>query len=333
MSYAVALHTTGEPQVLTRIPTTRPVPGPLDVLIRNRVAAVNHIDTIIRRGAMAAGSMPPLPHVLGVEGSGVVEAVGAEVPDYAPGDRVAWMGRIGSGGYGTYSLVSPDSIARLSEGMALDSAAALPVNAVTAWQLLVRMARAEPGETVLIRAAAGGVGAMLIQLAKHLGAKVIAVCSSTKTPFARAQGADHVLSSTDGNIAETVLGLTGGRGVDIACNPVSGDTVLEDLGLLAPFGRLVIFGFLAGEPNGVFSPDLVRHFGRSVSVQMSDVYTLLGSTPATFKSALQEMVSLHERGVLRPGIHARFDLVDAWKAHEMLEQGRAMGKLVLDIGD
>jgi len=331
MSHRVLLRTTGGPEVLEYAPASLPSPGPGELVVRNRATAVNFIDTVIRRGQMPPGAMPDLPHVLGVEGSGVVESVGTNVSEFVSGDRVVWMGPLGAGGYGTYSLLRPGWVARLPDGVSTDSAAALPVAAVTAWQLLVRIAAITAGQTVLVRGAAGGVGTILVQMAKHLGGRVIAVTSSAKLDFVREHGADHVLSYEDSAVADEVLRLTEGRGVDVACNPVSGPTVLEDLTSLAPFGRILIFGFLAGEPQGSFSPDLVRQMRRSVGVQVSDVYTLFNADPKAFGAALHDAVELYAKGILRPPVHARFDLAHAAKAHALLERSAARGKILIDI--
>lgn len=172
---------------------------------------------------------------------------------------------------------------------------------------------------------------MLVQMARHLRARVVAVCSSSKLAFVRAQGADHVLSHGSDNVAEEVLRLTDGKGVDVVCNPVSGGTVIEDLGCLAPFGRLIMFGFLAGEPKGAFAPDLIQHFRKSVGVHVSDIYTLYNEHPDAFSAALQHVFRLQADGILRPHIHSRFDLGSAGEAHDVIEQGSVMGKLILDI--
>jgi len=331
MSYKVVLRATDGPEVLDYVPAVQPSPGPCQVLVGNHTAAVNFLDTIIRRGEMPPGAMPNLPHVPGVEGSGVVVSVGPEVGGFVQGDRVVWMGPIGAGGYSTYSILRPQWMVRIPDGMPIDMAAALPVAAVTAWQLLIKIGRVTAGETVLVRGAAGGVGTILIQLAKHLGARVIAVTSRSKLDYVLGEGADHALSYENDVVAEEVLRLTDGRGVDVACNPVSGPTVPEDLKCLAPFGRLLIFGFLGGEPKGAFATDLVQHMNRSIGVHVSDVYTLLDTDSTAFGMALHEAVALWSAGVLRPQVHAHFDLADAGKAHAMLESAKTMGKILIHI--
>ncbi len=328
----IVINRAGGPDALKAEEARRPRVPAGHLLVENRYAAVNFIDTLIRRGAMPAGAMPDLPHVPGVEGAGVVDTIGPGVTGYSPGEVVAWMGRPGAGGYGRYSLVPPHAVARLAATTPPAEAAGLPVNAVTAWQLLVKIGRVEPGETVLVRAAAGGVGTMLVQLAKLLGARVVAVCSKAKLPFIREQGADHAIAYDADDVGRAVMAITDDRGVDIACNPVGGATVASDLACLAPFGRLLIYGFLAGEPQGSFASDLVPHFGKSVGLHVSDVYTLYDTRPDVFASALAEAVGLLEAGVLRPRLHAVLPLRDASQAHEMIESGDVAGKIVLEVG-
>lgn len=330
MSRRMVLTQFGDAEVLELETASRPTPRRGEVVVRNHAAAVNFIDTIVRRGAMPPGTVE-LPHVPGVEGSGVIDVVGEGVNGLSPGDPVVWIGPVGTGGYATFSLLAPHAIARLPHGADPTTAAALPVNAVTAWQLLVNLGRVRPGETVLVRAAAGGVGTMLIQLAKHLGAKVIAVCADSKLAYVKAQGADHAISYASDDVPGEIQRLTQGRGVDVACNPVSGDTVLEDLSCLAPFGRLLIFGFLAGPPRGSFAPDLVQHFNRSVGVSVSDIYTLFNERPDAFKSALEQVLALYAQGILRPHVHAVVPLHEAAKAHAMIERAENLGKVILDI--
>jgi NADPH2:quinone reductase len=330
LPHNVLIRRTGGADMLVYAASERPTIGPSQILVRNRAVGVNFIDTIIRRGALPPAAMPALPHVLGVEGSGTVEQIGDKVTSLTPGNNVAWMGPIGAAGYGTYSILEPDWAVPIPEGHPVDIAAAIPVAGVTAWQLLVKIGHLAAGETVLIRGAAGGVGTVLVQLAKHLGARVLAVTSPSKLDLVLNIGADSAISYED-DVVRQVMEETGGHGVDLACNPVSGATILQDLQCLAPFGRLAIFGFLNGEPTGGFAPDLIQHMPRSIGVSVSDVYTLFRTEPATFTSALEQVVALWVRGILKPQIGARFPLTQAAAAHELLESSRARGKILLDV--
>lgn len=331
MSFAINITQTGGPEVLRRSDISVPKPAEGEVLVRNRAAAVNFIDTIIRRGEMPAGMMPDLPHIPGVEGAGVVEAVGAGVSSIRAGDRVAWMGPIGAGGYAAHSRVAAPYVTPIVGDISFDLAAALPVNAMTGYHMLVNLGAAQAGQTVLIHAAAGGVGTMAVQIAKHLGLTVIASVSSEKIAYATTQGADHVIDYRQQDVAAQVHALTEGRGVDLTLNPISGQTLKSDLAVLAPLGTAVLFGFLAGPPAGDFAVDLVQHFQKSVAVRVSDIYTYFAHQPDAFGADMATVFDLLKQGVLRPQI-TTLPIADAAKAHRLLEAGKTTGKLVLNIG-
>jgi len=332
MGYAISIPRAGSPEVLETVALDAPAAVPAGhALVRNRAAAVNFIDTIIRRGEMPAGAMPGFPHVPGVEGAGVVVAVGEGVARVRPGDRVAWMGPIGVGGYGTHSVVAEPYLAALADRVDFDEAAALSVNAVTAWHMLVNLGRVESGQTVLVRAAGGGVGTMAVQLARHLGLTVIGCAAADKLDHVRAQGAALALDRRSGNLVAETMAFTGGRGVDLTLNPVSGSTLRTDLEVLAPFGTAIVFGFLAGQPGRSLADTLANHFDRSIGVRMSDIYTYFHRAPQSFGADLARVHDLHAQGVLRPRIQARLPLDRAGEAHRLLEAGTVAGKLVLTI--
>ncbi len=330
MPYAVEITQTGAPEVLRQAERNTPQPDAGEILIRNHAGAVNFIDTIIRRGEMPEGMMPELPHVPGVEGAGVVEAIGAGVEGFTIGDRVAWMGPIGAGGYGSYSVIGAPYVTRIAGDIGFDLAAALPVNAMTAYHMLVNLGGAPAGKSVLVHAAAGGVGTMIQQIAKHLGLTVIASASTDKVEYAWAQGADHVIDYRTEDVAARVMDITHGRGVDLSLNPISGETLKSDLEALAPLGTVVLFGFLAGPPASTFGEDLTNHFKKSVAVRVSDIYTYFINRPDEFNTDLSKVFDLLEQGVLRPQI-ATLPIAKAAEAHRRLESGETTGKLVLTI--
>jgi NADPH2:quinone reductase len=328
MSYAIEITRTGGPEVLREADIAGAVPGSGEVLIRNQAGAVNFIDTIIRRGEMPEGMMPALPVVPGVEGAGIVEAIGDDVDGIAVGDRVAWMGPIGAGGYGTHSVIGAAYVTRISDEISFDIAASIPVNAMTAYHMLVNLGRASSGETVLVHAAAGGVGTMALQIAKHLGLTVIASVSTDKMDYALQQGADHVIDYRKEDVTERVMDLAGGRGVDLTLNPISGETLKSDLDALAPLGTAILFGFLAGPPAGSFTEDLAKHFQKSVAVRVSDIYTYFAQHPKAFKADMATVFDLLKQGVLYPQI-TTLPIAEAAEAHRRLEAGETTGKLVL----
>lgn len=170
MARYVSMLQPGPPDVLVQVDAPIADPAEGQVLVRNHAVGVNFIDTLIRQAALPTDMMPPMPHVLGVEGCGTVEAVGLGVTSVATGDEVAWMGPLGSWGYSSHSLLHENWLTKLPAGTAPYEAAALPVNGVTAWHMLVNLAWVTEGSTVLVHSAAEGVGTMAVQLANHLGA-------------------------------------------------------------------------------------------------------------------------------------------------------------------
>ncbi|WP_170334545.1 quinone oxidoreductase family protein [Ruegeria arenilitoris] len=330
MTYALEITRIGGPEVLRKTELAVVAPGEGQVLIRNYANAVNFIDTIIRRGEMPEGMMPDLPFVPGVEGAGVVETIGAGVDGIAVGDRVAWMGPVGAGGYGTHSVIEASFVTRMTDDVSFETAASIPVNAMTAYHMLVNLGAAKAGKTVLVHAAAGGVGTMALQIAKHLGLTVIASVSTDKTSYAHEQGADHVINYRKEDVTARVMELTGGRGVDLTLNPVSGDTLKSDLDALAPLGTVVLFGFLAGPPAGNFAEDLAKHFQKSVAVRVSDIYTYFTNHPNAFNADMATVFDLLKQDVLRPQV-TTLPIEEAAEAHRRLEAGDTTGKLVLRI--
>lgn len=330
MPISIEITQTGKPEVLRKTDKSTPTPDAGEILIRNKAGAVNFIDTIIRRGEMPEGMMPDLPHIPGVEGAGVVEALGEGVEGFSVGDRVAWMGPIGAGGYGTHSVIAAPHVTRLAETVDFETAAAIPVNGMTAYHMLVNLGGAAAGKSVLVHAAAGGVGTMAIQIAKHLDMTVIASTSTGKVGYAKDQGADHVIDYRTENVTERVMEITGGCGVDLTLNPVSGESLKSDLDVLAPLGTAVLFGFLAGPPAGSFAEDLAKHFRKSVSVRVSDIYTYFVNRPDQFSADMATVFDLLETGILRPQVTA-LPIAQAAEAHRRLEAGETTGKLVLSI--
>ncbi|WP_171232947.1 zinc-binding dehydrogenase [Ruegeria sp. HKCCA4812] len=330
MPFAVEITQTGKPDVLRETDKATPTPDAGEILIRNKAGAVNFIDTIIRRGEMPEGMMPDLPHTPGVEGAGLVEVLGERVEGFSVGDRVAWMGPIGAGGYGTHSVIAAPYVTRLAETVDFETAAAIPVNGMTAYHMLVNLGGAMAGKSVLVHAAAGGVGTMALQIAKHLGMTVIASTSTDKVGYAKDQGADHVIDYRTENVTERVMEITGGCGVDLTLNPISGESLKSDLDVLAPLGTAVLFGFLAGPPAGSFAKDLAKHFQKSVSVRVSDIYTYFVNRPDQFSADMATVFDVLETGILRPQVTA-LPIAQAAEAHRRLEAGETTSKLVLSI--
>lgn len=302
-------------------------PGPGQVLVRNLAAGVNFIDALIRRGEVPAPMMPSLPFVPGVEGAGVVEAVGAGV-DLAPGQPVMWFGPLGAGGYGELSVVSSSYVVPLDAAIEPAVAAAVPVNYMTAHHMLFNLGRVRRGDWILVHAAAGGVGTAILQLARRAGVSTIASVSTEKVKHALAGGATYALDYRKEDVAARVRELSGG-GVKLSLNPIGGDTIRQDVSCLAPLGQVINFGFLGGMPTGTLTEVLAANFSRSIAIRVSDIYAYYESDVAGFNADFRQLAKLLASGEIEPRLHARISIRDAASAHRLLESGQVIGKVVL----
>lgn len=314
---------TGGPEVLDLQDVVRPEPGPGQILIRNEAIGVNFIDTYHRTGLYP---VPRLPSPIGQEGAGVVEAVGDGVTRFKVGDRAAYaMGSLGA--YAEYKTVSADRAVRLPAGIDSRTAAAVLLKGMTAEFLLHRTYPVAAGQTVLIHAAAGGVGQLLTQWAKALGATVIAtVGSEAKAALARDLGADHVILYRDQDVAAEVRRVTGGAGVPVAYDAVGRDTFEGTLGSLARRGMFVSFGNASGPPPPVEA--------RRLAVAGSLYLTRPGLvdyivTTAELDASAAAVFEMIATGRISVEIGQTFPLAQASAAHEALESRRTTGATLL----
>lgn len=323
---AIVFSQTGGPDVLT--PQTRPIPspGPGEVLIRVEAAGVNYADTIRRRGDFYP--MPtPLPYVLGGEAAGFVVAVGEGVTNDWVGRRV--IAACPGGGYAEYAL-SPTALTYpFPDGLEPGQALALLIQGLTAYFLLRKAAQFEPGASVFIEGAAGGVGSLAVQIARLLGAgMIIGGASAAKHGAVRALGVDHVVDYHRPGWTDEARQITGGRGVDRALDMVGGSVFEQCLELLALGGRLVVYGSISGS----FPPVKVeRLMARSSGVATFFLGAYL-SDRAQVEAALDQMAAWVRTGQLKITTGGEFPLEDAARAHAALEGGASMGKLILTIG-
>lgn len=323
---AVLLRSTGTKDQLQYTDTPTPAPGKGQVLIEVKAAPVNYIDTIIRQGNMPPGMMPDLPFISGVEGSGVV--VNANGSNLSTGKKVAYLGPIGASIYAEYAVVDADKLIVLPDSVDVLEAGAMPVTYFTAWHMLHNVARVEKGEYALVYAATGGVGTALVQLAKIAGLTVIALDrKSEKMTQALELGADHALLSAEG-WTEEVMRITNGKGVKYIFNPVAGDTIAQDLSVLATLGHIVIFGFLAGTGTSNLQAEVVNHFSKAPTISYSEIYATWFNHFDLVKSSLEKVYALLAQGLLSP-IWTAMPLREAGEAHELLETGKVQGKLIL----
>jgi len=324
---AILVREFGGPEVLEHVEVERPEPGEGQVLVEVRSAGVNYADAMRRRNRYLAPQS--LPFVPGSEVAGVVAEAGPGVEGVSVGERVAAL--VGEGGYAEYALVPASGLIPVPEGLGFDEAAAIPLQGLTAYLVLRDSARLAEGETVLVHAAAGGVGYLAVQMARLLGARrVVATASSPeKLEVARSLGADVLIDYTEEGWPERVREATGGRGADVILEMVGGDFPRKNLGCLAPSGRMVVYGSASGERSEVPLLELMRKqqtvSGFWLARYLSDP-RLRGRTG----KALREILSWLSSGRLRLNIGGRYPLAEAARAHADLEGRRTTGKLVLN---
>lgn len=312
----------GGPDVLRYVPSRLASPGPGEVRMRNTAIGLNFIDTYHRSGLYPID----LPGGLGIEAAGSVEAIGAGVTGLAVGDRVCTLGPA-RGAYATARNIPAEQLFKTPAGVDDETAAAILLKAATAEFLIERCARVQAGWPVLVHAAAGGVGQLLVQWLVHIGAEVIAtVGTPAKATLARTAGAHHVLDHRDQHIAARVRDLTGGRGVRVAFDGVGMATWAASLGSLARRGLLVSFGNASGPVTGVALGSLTA--AGSVFVTRPTLFDYY-ATPQERAAGAARLFDLVERGVLSANIAQRWPLAQAAEAHRALESRATVGSSIL----
>jgi NADPH:quinone reductase len=322
MSNAVVIHATGGPEVLRLEPSEVPAPGPGQVLLRHTAIGVNYIDVYHRTGLYP---LPGLPAIIGMEGAGVVEALGEGVSDLAPGDRVAYAcGPVGA--YAERRLAPAAQMVKIPDGISDDIAASIMLKGMTAQYLLHDTAPVRAGDWVLVHAAAGGVGLLLCQWAKHLGCHVIGTVSTeAKADLARAHGCDHPIITRGGNFAARVKELTGGKGCRVIYDGIGRDSFADSMESLALCGRLVSFGQASG-PIDPIAPGALSTKSASLSRPVLFHYTAERAALLRIAASLFEVV---QGGAVKVAPPTRYALKDAARAHADLEGRRTTGSLVL----
>jgi NADPH2:quinone reductase len=319
MDIEIRLRAPGVVEMLEPVEVASPEPGPHDVHIRHEAIGVNFIDIYHRTGLYPVGS---LPAVLGVEGAGIVEAVGSRVTSLKRGDRVAYGGAP-LGAYASTRLLPAERAIRIPDGVSSLAAAALTVRGITARMLLKRVYPVGPGTVMLVHAAAGGLGQILARWGKRLGATVFAsVGSEEKAKIARDCGADHVIIYRDEDLVARARQLTEGRGVDVVYDGIGADTFQKSLACLKPFGVVASIG-QAGGPIPLLDLGKVRTATISRPSVMAYMMDL-----AAYREAAQEVLELAACG-FPVSIGPQYALLDAARAHTDLETGRTTGSVLL----
>lgn len=324
MAKAIRFYETGGPEVMRWEAVEVGEPGPGQARIRHEAVGLNFADTYFRTGLYPV----PLPTGMGVEAAGVVEAVGPGVTSVRVGDRVTYTGSP-LGAYSTERVMPVEHLIVLPEAIAFDTAAAMTMRGLTSAYLLRRIRPLQAGDTVLLHAAAGGVGLIFIQWAKLLGINVIGTVSSeAKAQVARAHGCDHVVIYTQQNVAAKVRELTGGAGVPVAFDSVGASTYRSSLDSLARRGLLVCFGTASGPVPPIDAMELAVKGSQFVTRPALADYI---ADPAERAALVGELFSHVEAGRITIEINQRYALEDAVRAHRDLEAGRGIGSSIFSL--
>jgi NADPH2:quinone reductase len=323
MVHAIRVHQAGGPEVLQWEEADVGEPGPGQVRLRQTAVGLNYIDVYHRTGLYPQ----PLPFTPGTEAAGVVEAIGKEVTDLSAGDRVAYAGPIGS--YAEARLIDADRLVKLPDYVSDELAAAMMLQGMTARMLLRAVHEVRPGDTILVHAAAGGVGLILCQWADALGATVIGTVSTDeKAAIASAHGCHHPIVYTRQDFVAEVERITDGAKLPVVYDSVGKDTFLKSLDCLRPRGLMVSYGNASGRPDPI-APALLAQKG-SLFLTRPTLFSYIATREELEQSAA-ELFDMVRSGKVKVEIGQRFALKDAAEAHRQLEARKTTGSTVLTV--
>jgi NADPH:quinone reductase len=322
MNHSIRIHEHGGPEQLVWEEVPLPSPKPGEALVRHKAVGLNFIDVYFRTGLY---KLPQMPATIGMEGAGVVEAIGEGVTEVAVGDRVAYA----SGPVGAYAearTIKADRLVKMPDAIGFEEGAAMMLQGMTAQYLLRTTYRVKAGETILVHAAAGGVGLIMCQWAKHLGATVIGTVSTeAKAELARAHGADHIVLSGE-DLPAAVKKITGGAMLPVVYDSVGRDTFMPSLDCLAPLGFMVSYGNASGP---------VPPIDIGILAAKGSLY-LTRPTLASYTTKREDLVAVANdlfdvvaKGAVKMNINQRYALKDAAQAHRDLEARKTTGSTVL----
>jgi len=317
---AVRIHEFGGPDVLKYEEAEMPVPGPGQVRIKVAATSVNYADVGRRAGHFPLVPGESLPVIPGLECAGIIDEVGQGVTSVKQGDRV--LARC-SGGYAEYVVTIENHVYKAPDAVTLTEAATLDVMFTTAWQVLVNQAKVQPGESVLVQAAASGVGIAVVQLAKYLGANVIGTASTDeKLEWAKSYGMDEGINYSTHDFEEEVKKLTGGKGVPVVVDGVGDEVFKKGLNCLTNYGRMVVYGVASGKRSAeVLIPHLF--FGN---------HSIMGAASGSLThEEVDRMLGLFGEGALKPTIDKSWPLAEASEAHRYVEGRMVKGKVALTV--
>lgn len=313
----------GGPEQMKVVEVPTPTPGPKDALIRIAYSGVNFIDVYFRTGLYKADR----PVTLGSEASGVVESVGAEVTEVAPGDRIAYAMTRGS--YAEYAVVPAEKLVKIPDDVGLETAAAVMLQGMTAHYLTHSTFPLAPGHACLVHAAAGGTGGLIVQMAKHRGARVFGTTSTEqKAQEASALGADDVIIYTAQDFEAEIKRLIDGRGVDVVYDSVGKTTFDKSLSVLRPRGTMALFGQSSGSVPP-FDPAILNARGSLFLTRPSLAHYLLDRKELLWRAG--DVMTYIENGVVKVRIAKIYPLDEAADAHRALEGRKTAGKLLLKV--
>lgn len=318
----IRIHAYGDASVLQTEDIGLPPPAVGEIRVRHTAVGVNFVDVYHRTGLYA---LPAFPATLGVEGAGIVEALGADVTGLRVGQRVAYAGPP-VGAYATARNLPAERAVALPDEISFEAAAGAMLRGITAHMLFAYVRPLRPGDTVLVHAAAGGLGLVLVQWAKALGATVIGtVGNAAKAELARAHGLDHAILYRDEDFVAATRELTGGEGVDYAIDGIGGDTLRRTLELVRPYGMAASIGQVAGD-IGMLDPALLGPY-RSIALSRPGVFRFMGSLQRYREGAMATLDRL--KAGLHVCIGQEMALADATHAHRLLESGQSTGAILL----
>jgi NADPH:quinone reductase len=322
MTKAIRIHQTGGPEVMHWEDVPTPEPGPGEVLVRHAAVGLNFVDVYFRSGLYKAPSLPFTP---GMEGAGTVVTVGPGASAFKAGDRVAY-GTGAMGAYATQRVIAAERLLKLPDAIDFQTAAAMMLAGMTAQYLLRRTYPVKRGDTIVVHAAAGGVGLIMCQWAKHLGANVIGVVSTpAKAEVARANGADHALVG-NANLAAEVKRITGGAMVSVVYDSIGKDTFMASLDCLAPLGMMVSFGNASG-PVGPVDIGILGAKGSLFLTRPS--LATYAAKRADLERIAADLFEVVASGVVKIRVNQTFPLAEAAAAHRALESRETTGSTVL----
>ena len=322
MTHAIRIHEAGEPEALKWDTITVGKPSPGQVRLRQTACGLNYIDIYMRSGVYP---LTETPAILGMEAAGVVEELGDGVTELKTGDRVAYA--MVAGAYTEERLINADRLIKIPDSIDDKTAATMMLKGLTAHYLLFRTYPVQAGDTILVYAASGGVGLMLCQWAKHLGATVIGcVGSQEKADIAMANGCDHTIFYREENISERVRELTNGEGVAVVYDAIGQQTFEASLDCLRPFGVMVTYGNITGQVEP-FSPKILAPKG-SLYVTRPTLATHVSTRELLLEGA-ERLIEVIEKGIVKNYVNQSYALKDTADAHSDMEARKTTGSTVL----